>query len=323
MKIYFDTNIYDFISATMEDEIVSSYLVENKIDLVASSENLGEVYGISDKDRCKQRLKTLITVASSFEKKPQSWWQVKEVLSEVKRIKPHWLKQTPNNHLVEQEKYYLYNHAYKWEKAKELSLPHPSDIAQYKNDFELGVKLSTLSQKDLRQQLVNNQLDLKFVSLKGGKLTELISGEILEPETFWRIDSLMVYHAAIVQRFKPSRDYADWLLPYIREDAFRSPTYSNFWVEQIKSAKVPKNMMSSLVSFYQMKYKITHGNPNDQIHACHLTDVDVFFTADKPFYKILEQVIPHFAQTSKVMLIDRGAPSAFGEIKKEIESLKI
>jgi hypothetical protein len=165
---------------------------------------------------------------------------------------------------------------------------------------------------------LKNELDLNLAYQKDGKINNILEGNFLEPDLFWRIECLITWFEAISKKIPESRDYADWLLPYIRDNAFGAPTYPDFWLNRVKEKNVPRNRMSSLVYLYQMKYKVTHGNSNDQEHACHVFDVDVFLTADKAFYKTLEWAIPHFTDTAKITFIDRRAPSPFEEITRAI-----
>ena len=318
MKLYFDTNIYDFISDKQENQIVYDFLRDNQLELEASSTNLFETYAISDRDRCKQQLETLTTVATCYEKKPESWWQAKEVLSEIKRINPHWLRQPASAKLINRERSFLHNHSYNWEEACRLIIPHSPSTIRYRQDFEKGVSQTLSAQKLLKQRLLKNKLELTLYSTKKGKVIDLFDGKFLEPEMYWRVDCLLVWFEAISRRVPESRDYADWLLPYVRETAFNAPTYIEFWLNRVRGDKVSKNRISSLVSFYQMKQKVTHGNSNDQLHACHVFDADYFLTADKTFFKILEWVLPYFTDTAKIVFIDRRASSVFDQVTKAV-----
>jgi hypothetical protein len=316
MKLYCDTNIYDFISDKQEAQTVRNFLDANGFEVQASSTNVMETYAISDKELCKQQLKTLSTVATSLEAKPQSWWQAKELLSEIKRVNPHWLRQPASHKLILEEKNFLKGHLSEWERVINLNIPSKFATSAFRKDFKSGVAKSTFSQKTLRQRLLKNELDLRLnFQSKDGKITELSEGKYLEPDLFWRVDCLLIWFEAIVRRAPESRDYADWLLPYVRENAFRAPTYVDFWINRVKPEKLPKNRIASLVGFCQMKQKVTHGNPNDQMHSCHALDVDIFITADKPFFKALEATAAHFTKFAKVILLDRSAASPLDQLK--------
>lgn len=320
MKLYFDSNIYGFISEKREDESVRQFLDENNYMVEASSDNLFEMYHIPDQAKCKQALRTLTAVAFSYETKPQSWRQAQEVLGEIKRFKPYWFRQPSSPKLIAEEKNFLRVHKENWEKAKELYIPQNPSTEAYRRDYENGVANTKLVQKTLRQRLLENKLELSILSqTKSGKIDEVITDDLLDDtELFWRVNNMLVWFEAIARRNPSSRDYADWLLPYIRDDAFRTttPSYSDFWLKQVRPQKVPKNRITALADYYQMKYKITHGNAGDQMHTCHLLDVDVFVTADKTYCQVISEVKAHFPACAKIVFVNRGAYSALDELKR-------
>jgi hypothetical protein len=152
--------------------------------------------------------------------------------------------------------------------------------------------------------------------------TEVVSDvDLCDPEMFWRADCLMAWHNALVIRSPASRDYADWLDPYIKEAAFNDPTYKRFWLQDIRAEKVPRNRLVSMVTYYQMHHKIAHGNAEDQIHAGNLLDVDLFFTADRAYHTVLLEVVSrHFTNVARPVLLDRRAPSALSELSSALST---
>lgn len=323
MKLYFDSNIYGFISEKREDIAFRQFLDENGHTVEASSGNLFEIYHIPDREKCKQTLQTLTSVASFYESKPQSWHQAQEVLNEIKRHRSYWFRQPASPKLIEQEKKFLRSHRENWERAKEPYLKPDPVTAQYRKDYEEGVTYSKLVQKTLKQRLLENDLQLSLVSqTKDDLISEILTDNLLDADLFWRVNNLLSWFEAISRRSPSSRDYADWLLPYIRDNAFKTRTlsYSDFWMKQVREEKVPKNRITALVDFYQMKHKITHGNAGDQMHACHMLDVDVFATADKAYYQVLREVKNHFTNCANVVFLKRGAESAIDEIKNALAS---
>jgi len=165
---------------------------------------------------------------------------------------------------------------------------------------------------------LKNKLDLSLFTYKNGKITDLLDDHFLEPDLFWRVDCLLVWFEAISRKRPESRDYADWLLPYVKDRAFNNPTYIDFWINRVKAEKARKNQITSLVGYYQLKHKVTHGNSNDQVHACHALDADVFLTPDKAFFQILDEILPHFTKIARIVFINRQASSALDEITKAI-----
>ena len=144
---------------------------------------------------------------------------------------------------------------------------------------------------------------------------------IEDAETFWRVECLLVWFNAVSLRYKASRDYADWLAPYLKDGAFQDPSYKEFWLQDVKSENVPLNRLTGLVGYYQTKRKITHGNAADQIHASHILDADLFVTADTAFHGVLLDVqTNHFPQSHcRIALVERGASSAVAELCRVLD----
>src|SRR5260370_119306 len=59
------------------------------------------------------------------------------------------------------------------------------------------------------------------------------------PEVYWRVASLQVWYNAIEARNPASRDYADWLGPYLREGCFRDDSYPSFWLGKWRVKRCP------------------------------------------------------------------------------------
>src|SRR5262245_11229202 len=120
MKLYFDTNVYSFIAACGESHAVRRFLDASVHKVQASSRNLVEIYAIPEPSVRRDEVTALITVASAFEPKPQSWLHAYEVRREIGRCRPHWLTRVTFTKKVQQ---FLKGHLQRWQEAKALNLP--------------------------------------------------------------------------------------------------------------------------------------------------------------------------------------------------------
>jgi hypothetical protein len=126
----------------------------------------------------------------------------------------------------------------------------------------------------------------------------------------------VVWYNAIEGKNPSSRDYYDWLVPYLKPRSFRDPSYHSFWLQEASGNEMPLNKLVGLVNFYQLQHKVTHGNAADQMHACHWLREDLFFTADSAFYDVLTQIAnAHFARTPKPVFIDRQESSCVNQVE--------
>lgn len=318
MKLYFDTNIYSFVASTGEAAELRTYLRRERHIVTASQGNITEIYAIPDRAVQRSELETLTKVASSYEKRPQSWAHAKEVRNELRRCHPDWLRTRPDpdNRIRE----FLRGHQEAWKMAKRSDPPDSNAYLEFQSDFEVGVRKYRATQKQDRKKAQSSTRTFTTAMVNKEKVTLFYSESRDDPEIRWRFECLSVWHNAIVKRVPESRDYADWLLPYLREGAFEHTDYAKFWLEDVEAARIPKNRICGLVNFYQQEFKITHGNPADQIHTSNLLDADIFVTADKAFYSVLKKIIGnHFPGRSKPVLLNRGAESALEELRKVID----
>src|SRR5262249_41527360 len=203
----------------------------------ASSGNLFEIYAIPEPSVRRDEVTTLITVASSFEPKPQSWLHAFQVRREIGRCRPHWLKRVPFTKKAQQ---FLKGHLQNWREAKALNLPPASAYAIYRRDFESGVSGLRQFQKTVREHRLKGRSELQL--LAPDEATEVVSdSELRNPEIYWRAACIMVWYNAMIVRSPASRDYADWLDPYVREEAFKDSTYNCFWLQDVRAENVLRN----------------------------------------------------------------------------------
>ncbi len=144
-----------------------------------------------------------------------------------------------------------------------------------------------------------------------------------DPEIYWRAVGLMAWYFAIEGGGPASRDYADWLSPFLRSGAFREPAYQSFWLRDASAKAMPLNRLTGLVSFYQLQEKITHGNAVDQFHANHWLLSDLFFTADRAFWNVLSKLRElHFPDRPTPILLDRALGSCVEQVEQVLAEFR-
>jgi hypothetical protein len=315
LKIYFDTNVYRHITQCGESEHIRSLASTSGAEIIASNSNVMETFAISDYSLRTAEIKTLTNTATTFTNYPQSWYQALEVKQSIQRHRRQWLRPVAYDRTA---KKLLQKQREIWTNICHGILPDAYSLGAFRRDFETGAAYLVGTQKGLRQNRLRNEMKymLKAVGIDIDLMTEL---DLSKPEVFWRADCLMVWFNAIVARNPSSRDYYDWLGPYIKADAFLDNNYASFWLMDIHADDAPKNRVASLTSLYQLDKKISHGNPEDSQHACYAVDVDIFFTADIAFYETLCQVAGHFTKFASLRLVDRSAQSVLSVVRSAIE----
>lgn len=311
-RLYFDTNIYRFIRATSETATVARVLTEHDCILTASSGNLFETYAIQSQDDRRQELKVIVALADEYERHPISWLHALELRREIKRLRPKWLRVIVNNRAIRGIRDFLQAHQAEWDEAQEGIMPDPDSYAVYRRDFEGGVQRGRNFQKNLRRELPNPELR---VTLTTPAVTAL-PVDMTDPEVYWRVESLQAWYNAIEHHDPLSRDYDDWLGPYLRPGCFRDPTYHSFWLTEVRNEALPLNRLTSLISFYQLQQKITHGNAEDRFHATHWFASDLFITADRAFHDVLTTTATnHYPNRRLPVLVDRSGNSVAAQLQ--------
>ena len=256
ISVYFDTNVYRL--AREKDEIEATRLILRKrgAQLVISSGNIFETLAISQGKSRREEAEAIVSLEPKYEEKPESWHHARELLLEIRRRRPNWIRSVSFQRSI---KRFLTGHLTVWEMFKTGDYPSPEAYAHYRRDFERGVEQSNDFDKFLRTRMRTGDT-FAF----GRSLNDLVAVDLRDPEVYWRFESLSTWHAAIVVRSKVSRDYADWLDPFLKNGAFEDPSYERFWLHDASANNLPLNRLTGLVAFYQLKRKITHGNAADQ-----------------------------------------------------------
>lgn len=312
MRLYFDSNLYHYICETGEAEAIRRYLRGLGHVVVASEFNLLEAYANPNRRNIPDELRAIVTVASEYTDKPQAWLHTQEVLSEIRRCRPQWIQPIP---FTKKARDFLKSHHKKWEEAMKLRMPPQFAVFAYRNDAESGMSATKQLQKELRSSALKGSSNWSLGQLRGSALQSIANLDLDDPETFWRIDCLLHWFNAIELRKQASRDYADYLCPFLKQHAFADDSYLTFWTEDVLGEHVTRNRIQGLVNFYQLSFKISHGNAYDQLHAGYLPDVDLLLTADRGFFGVLSKLLDHHKiDGAKPILIERQAPSLLDQI---------
>ena len=314
-RLYFDTNIYRYINATSEIKPVLALLSAYDCTLFASSSNLFETYAIACEDERSRELRALVTLADAYDDYPESWLHALELRRAIKRHRPKWLRTVVSKRSIHD---HLKNHRAQWQEAVNGDRPDPASYAQYRRDFEGGIRDGHPLHQRLRQELRTKESGIAL-NMPGTEPRRII---IDDPEEHWRLESLTAWYGAIEEQRPAARDYRDWLGPYLRPHAFRDHTYQDFWFKDVTPEDVPLNRLLGLIGYYQLTKKLTHGNATDQLHATHWLTKDLFITADQAFHSILTTTATnHYPDRTLPALVDRGATSATEQLHMILDNV--
>jgi len=320
VNIYFDTNVYRFIGQQKEAPAVRRLLKAYQSIVTASAGNLFETFAITSSTERSNELEVITRVAQRFTPKPASWLHAIELRNELRAKRPSWIRRITTASDMRRVRQFLRSHNDLWNIALEQRPLEPHDYSIYHDDAEGGISAQREFQKSLRDR--RSELETAFF-IKDA-LGQASRVNVSDPEVYWRVTGLMVWYNAIEGHVPASRDYADWLSPYLKPRSFRDPSYKSFWLKEASADTMPLNRLTGLVDFYQLQEKITHGNAGDQIHATHWFHSDLFVTADHAFYAVLKRISDiHLSAVPKPALIDRSAPSCVAQLEAILSNRSI
>ena len=258
-------------------------------------------------------LGALRSVTTAFEEYPLPYRHAREVFNELRRVHPEWLRVTAPQGKIRS---FLRYHREAWFEFKAGRSPEGS-IAAYRAAAEPGNAINRQVQKLMRAQQSASEGQLYLVAESDGKKVLETEIDLGDPEINWRVDCLSTWSNAIVGKHQSARDYADYLGPYLKPVAFVDSTAATeFWMRKVQGRSVPLNRTAGLAHYFQTHHKISHGNSLDTLHACYLHDVDVFLTADKAFFAVLEEVAKFIEKPVRVVLIERSSSSALAQMRR-------
>jgi hypothetical protein len=315
--VYLDTNVFSFIAKSGEAREVKQVLERSDALVAASDSQLSEIYSIRDEGKRAAELR-VITSLTKRHLPPASYSHAMELLGEIRRLRPEWLRRHPDTSRIEP---ILNGLKRTWVQARLHPDQLPPGFDPYHQDSERGIAKQTESQKKVRgvrtrgsRSNPEGRLRFEYETALSGRIT-VEEGDVVG---YWRVHALMVWYHALVNRIPESRDYVDWIGPYLRQLTFKREDWEHFWLREVEPGRMPKDFLTALANYYQIHQRVTHGNPADSLHANHLLDCELFLTADQRFHTVLRQVRMHFPDPGDIGFIQQKNRSASDEIQSAL-----
>jgi hypothetical protein len=92
-----------------------------------------------------------------------------------------------------------------------------------------------------------------------------------------------------------------------------------FWWKGVEGVRVPHARLTGQAYHFQLKRKTKASNALDRTHASQLLHCDLFVTADRDFFNVLNRVAVLNAGCGLPVFVRRAAPNATDEIREAIE----
>ncbi len=285
MILYFDTNVYDLLvkQAETETSALNGYLRRQGHIVLVSLDNIGETARISQAEKRQQQYGVIRIIGRKL-CSPFSYLQAEEVRHEIERCRPQWLVPLPKVGNIES---LLRDQKRIWKMLQKKGTLDKLDWSVPIEALKRVIASSVHLSKTLRKVQLNSE-SLKF---KGPDPTmQALIDSLPYAEQWWRMESQGVWWEALHGALT-TRDYCDWLLPYVRIEDILPEDWLYFWLRDVSADAVPRNRIQGLAHHYQTLFPIKAGNVMDTNHAAYLLECDAFFTRDNDFFGVLTKVI--------------------------------
>jgi len=277
--------MYAMIAQNGDAEAVRSYLDGLGAQVTLSDSNFAEVMR-APVDVRSERCRVFKAVANGINKHPNGYLDSKELLSEILRCRPDWLKKRPNLRQA---------HTFQFSRNDEFwrQLPYLSDPS---NEFELegyqeltyeGAGRVASGQKYNRKVNLENT-PISFVSPDPDLNRIYQSMEYIEQ--LWRVLTATAWIQSLWGRNEINRDWRDFSLPYLNMEVITAKDFELMWLQCVEKHRVPRNYVQTRTQILQEDYRITTGNAMDTQHAVGMLGFNWFITTDKTFFEILKSI---------------------------------
>ena len=224
-----------------------------------------------------------------------------EVVNEVRRCRPRWLRQFSNTGRVASLNTYWTKGV--WREAQEK----PERMHTFLLDDKRKSDLLVHVQRSNRSAALRDNFDPADLSHLEISAPDLNDAARVAPGwngrsiAAWRFDCRGIYWCALKEVYQRSlltgedATYADWVGAYVDLTRMTADPedFTTFWFEDVERTSLQRNWIRWAVPQAQTSMKITPGNPFDGQHGAYHLDYDLYISADKRYIEALNIVRRH------------------------------
>jgi hypothetical protein len=224
-----------------------------------------------------------------------------EVVNEVQRCRPQWLRQILNTGRV--SKFHTYWTKKVWRDAQEKPELMHAYLMKENSKWNALVDI----QRDNRVSFPRDKFDatdlsrIEISAPDANDATRVAPGWDGKPVAGWRFENHNIYWHALNSIYRRSiytgedTTCADWLSAYIdlKRTTHNPEDFTKFWFEDVDRFSVWRNWLRWAVRQSQTSMKVTAGNPYDDQHSAYHLDYDLYLSADKRYIDVLNIVRRH------------------------------
>lgn len=233
----------------------------------------------------RSALAGVMTLPSWRRLMPDAWSEVEEFKSEVRRLRPYWLRMPPDlrrHDLIERD--WRRSNGGFWSRAR--LHPHQEHRALAVLDGNMMKDARSLaagrredaSRSGFREQPLDGLSGMPAAGTPGWKG---------DPVELWRLDGSRYTSKAL----QSGGAYADWALGEIEAGITlpQAQDWNGFWFYEVEKARMRRFWLRTAFEYMQLFYKVTDGTPGDAQLGSYATEVDMIVSADRRFVRMCQQ----------------------------------
>lgn len=280
-----DTNIWRYVVDSNSQGSLLQLARNGSYDVQIAPAVLFETLRLKDVS-LRASLVRLMTNGRFHRLMPEAYSESMEILQEIKRIQPDWLRGSPDYQFFDRlEKDWTRKMGGFWVKCARS----PERAARFVDESEDYVEAARAQTKRGRKEMIdlgwkhNPAMDKNLMGFRSPR-----PGWRGDPVEAWRIESCIALSFALVRHGNP---YRDWIGPFVELDhgLVNSAAWVEFWLYLTDKRKLPRQWMRWAHSFAGRFRRTGPGTPGDTQLATYFVETDVVVTADKTLLEILEE----------------------------------
>jgi len=287
-NVLLDTNVWRYIAdLDAGDELLRKALQHNVRVQIAPSV-LYEALRTED-SLLRKRLVALMTRSSWMRLMPEAYEESQEILREVQRLRPDWLRSKPDRERLKRLRYdWVRPKGGFWDRARFTPDAEAARLRGVERDMVDRARLECQEAREsaLLAPWTFDTVRLDQITSRRSQPLPGWDGDDVEP---WRFSALSAVSAALGSLH--GHPYIEWLssevnLYYAVSSAV---SWTRFWLYEVDVKNAPRYWLRWAFETLQSLRRTTSGTPCDTQLGTYLTESDHFVSSDRTLIQVMEK----------------------------------
>ena len=301
-----DTNIWRYVIDNASQGPLLRLAREGSCDVQIAPAVVYETLRLKDA-QLRASIVRLMTNSRFHRLMPEAYSESMEILEEIRRIRPDWLRDAPDIQFFNRLKSdWTRRTGGFWVRCARSAESEARFIHDAEGDFPERAKAAVqLARQEMKSSGLKRNPPMDKTLMGSHQPIPGWSGEMVEA---WRFDRLVSLTSGLARQGSAHRD---WIAPFVELDdgLLASAAWVEFWLHLTDKRAMPRQWMRWAHSFSQHFRKVTSGSPGDTQLFTYFLDTDVVITADKALLDILDECRPYApCPLPDGKLVPAGAP---------------